>query len=465
MEYSKERWRALGFLTMGAFLSPLDYFIVNIALPAIRSDFNASNASLQMVIAAYGLTYAALVVCGGRFGDIFGRKKMFIIGLYVFMIASAGCAFSPTIYFLIGFRILQGVGAAMLAPQALANIRVIFPSTEQIKAIGIFGSVFGFAAIMGQLLGGILLKLQLFGFTWQSVFLINIPVAVICIIGVSKVLQETRSEKKTNIDFIGILLIIGALLCVIYPLIEGNNSDWPIWIFMMIILGLLFFYIFIKYESRLERSGKTPLIYTGLLKNKTFSLGLCIILIYNFTAGLFICYPFYLQKYLLWSSLDTGLAILPYGIGFFVAPLISTKINASSISLTKAGLLLLIIGIFLSAFMFYWDAEPGLCVYLALLIAGSGHGTVMPAMLKNVMSDIAANEAGQASGVVSTAIQIGSVLGGAVIGSLFFSIAETTQMSDAIVIALSAIGGFQILGLIIAFNYSKQHKKKWIKKI
>jgi EmrB/QacA subfamily drug resistance transporter len=458
MEFSKNRWQALIFLTMGAFLSPLDYFIVNIALPSIRTDFNASNASLQMVIAVYGLTYAALVVCGGRFGDIFGRKKMFIIGLYIFMISSAGCAFSPSINFLIGFRILQGIGAAMLAPQALASIRLIFPPTEQIKAIGIFGSVFGFAAIMGQLLGGMLIKLQLFGFTWQSVFLINIPVALICIIGVSKVLHETKSEKRTSIDFIGIILIIIALLCVIYPLIEGNNVGWSVWIFITIALGLLIFYFFITYESRLERLGKAPLIYTRLLKSKTFSMGLCIILIYNFTAGLFICYPFYLQNYLLWSPVNTGLAILPYGIGFFIAPLISTKIRVNSISLAKTGLLLLIIGMLLSAFLFHENAIPGPAVHLALLIAGLGHGTVMPAMLKNVMADISTSEAGQASGVVSTSIQIGSVLGGAVIGSLFFSITEIAQAS-AIVVALAAIGGFQIVGLIIAFNYSKQHKR------
>lgn len=459
MEYSENRWRALGFLTMGAFLSPLDYFIVNIALPAIKSDFKASDASLQMVIAAYGLTYAALVVCGGRFGDIFGRKKMFMIGLYLFMIASAGCAFSTDIYFLIGFRILQGIGAAMLAPQALANIRMIFPPKEQIRAIGVFGSVFGFAAIMGQLLGGILLKLKLFGFTWQSVFLINIPIAAICIMGVSKVLQETKTERRSGIDLVGILLIICSLLCIIYPLVEGNSTGWPIWVFITITTGLMLFYIFIRYESRLELLGKEPLIYTSLLRNKTFSLGLCIILIYNFTAGLFICYPYYLQKSLLWSPLATGMAILPYGIGFFIAPLMSAKININSLRLAKGGLFLLITGTLVAALLFNDHAEPGLAVHLALLVAGLGHGAVMPAMLKNVMADISVSEAGQASGIVSTSIQIGSVLGGAIVGSIFFSFAGMFQMSNAIVAALVAIGGFQIISLIIAFNYSKQHRK------
>lgn len=456
MEYHKNRWRTLGFLTMGAFLSPLDYFIVNIALPQIRNDFNASSSSLQMIIAAYGLTYAALVVCGGRFGDIFGRKKIFIIGLYLFMFASAGCAFSPNIWFLIGFRIVQGIGAAMLAPQALANIRVIFPAGEQAKAMGIFGSVFGFAAIMGQLLGGILLKLQLFGFTWQSVFLINIPVAAICIVGISGALQETKPETKNSIDFAGILMITAALLCIIYPLVEGHEAGWPFWIWGMITSGLFIFYVFIRYEYRLELSGKAPLIYTGLLRNKKFTVGLCIILLYNFTAGLFICYPYYLQKYLLWTPLDTGLAILPYGIGFFIAPLISTRMYIGSPLLAKVGLYLLITGMWTAALMFGKIAQPGLVIHIALLLAGLGHGTIMPAMLKNVMAEIVSHQAGQASGIVSTSIQVGSVLGGAVIGSLFFSIAQTADMPQAIAWAMASIGGFQVIGLILVNQLLKK---------
>lgn len=455
MEYNNNRWKALYFLTLGAFLSPLDYFIVNIALPSIRDDFGASNAALQMVIAAYGLTYAALVVCGGRFGDIFGRKKMFIYGLYIFLIASTACAFAPSIHVLIFSRIIQGIGAAMLAPQVLANIRVIFPIGEQAKAVGIFGSVFGFAAILGQLLGGILLRLQLFGMTWQTVFLINIPVAIICIIGVNKVLPNTRSPQRVEIDIIGILLIIASLLCIIYPLVKGREVGWAIWIFVLIALGVALFVTFLWYESRIQAEGREPLIYTSLLKNKAFVLGMVIILIYNFTAGFFICYPYYLQNYLNWSPLTTGLAILPYGIGFFAGPLVSARTGLKSDVLAKVGLAFLIIGTLGSALLFLRFDDPNIVANALLLVAGLGHGTVMPAMLKDVMTKVNTNQAGQASGIVSTSIQIGSVLGGAVIGSLFFSLAETTSMSIAIASAIAGIGIFQLVGLCIAFKYSQ----------
>lgn len=458
MKKNKNRWKALAYLTLGAFLSPLDYFIVNIALPEIRADFDASNASLQMVIAAYGLTYAALVVCGGRFGDIFGSKKMFVYGLYLFLIASAACAFSPTIELLIFSRAVQGGAAAMLAPQVLANIRVIFSPEEQSKAVGIFGSVFGFAAIMGQLLGGVLLKLQFFGLTWQTVFLINIPVAIICILGISKALPETKLKKRIKIDYIGILLIISALIFIIYPLVEGRGAGWPVWVFVAIVIGVALFYLFLRYETYLELSGKAPLIYASLLRNKVFVLGLSIILIYNFTAGFFICFPYYLQQYLSWTPLHTGLAILPYGIGFFCAPLISAKTGVRSIVLAKIGLILLILGTISSAFLFLKNDEPTLLIYLALLVAGTGHGTVMPAMLKNVMASVAVEQAGQASGIVSTSIQVGSVLGGAIIGTIFFSLVETTSMPKAIASSIAAIGVFQFIGLIIALKYTQLNK-------
>ncbi|MGV2451109.1 UNVERIFIED_CONTAM: MFS transporter [Ralstonia mannitolilytica] len=146
MNVHPKRWQALNFLIAGAFLSPLDYFIVNMALPSIKKSLNASDHQLQMVIAIYGLTYAALVVCGGRLGDIYGRKKIFIAGLYTFLFSSLACAFSPDVTWLIIFRLFQGVGASLLAPQVLASIKDLFNSQEQPKAVSIFSSVFGMAS-------------------------------------------------------------------------------------------------------------------------------------------------------------------------------------------------------------------------------------------------------------------------------------------------------------------------------
>lgn len=450
-----KRWYALFFLTLGAFLSPLDYFIVNIALPEIGHHFNASNTSLQLIIVAYGLTYAVLVICGGRFGDIFGRRKVFIYGLYVFLFASIACALSPSIPFLIGARIIQGIGAALLAPQVLSNIRAVFPIEEQAKAIAIFGSVFGFAAILGQLLGGFLIQTRWLDLTWQWVFLINIPVAIGCIIGVHQNLPETSLFQKVKIDYIGIALIITALFSIIYPLVIGRESGWSVWIFITITSGLLLFYLFLRYESKLESSQKTPLLYPSLLQNRAFVSGLYIILLYNFTAGFFICYPYYLQQFLSWSSLESGLAVLPYGIGFFLAPILSTKFSINSLTLARTGLILLIIGTIFSAVLFLVNPTPGLPTYIGLLVAGAGHGTVMPALLKKTMTTVSIQQAGQASGIISTSIQIGSVLGGAIIGSIFFTLTDVASPPIALATALTMIGFFQIIGLGITFTYKR----------
>ena len=229
----------LGFLVAGAFLSPLDYFIVNMALPAIQKAFNATDQQLQLVVAIYGLTYAALVVCGGRLGDIYGRKKIFSLGLYIFLFSSIACAFFLLIFL---YSLLQdffsGVGASLLAPQVLASVRVLFSSTEQPKAVSIFSSVFGLASVAGQLLGGLLLNLQWAGFSWEMVFLVNVPVTIICIAGIHFSMDNNKESEHSGIDYKGALLLILALLLFICSLIFGREYHWAWWIFCVMIAGL-----------------------------------------------------------------------------------------------------------------------------------------------------------------------------------------------------------------------------------
>lgn len=220
MSVYKNKWTILCYLVVGAFLSPLDYFIVNMALPLIEKSYKASESQPQMVIAIYGLTYASLVVCSGKLGDIYGRRRIFVIGLWTFLFSSLGCALSPSINFLLFFRFLQGLGASLLAPQVLASIKVIFDEPERTKALGIFGSVFGLAAIISQLLGGILLGLELWGLTWELIFLVNIPIAAACLYGVYTNMPKERIQRQ-GIDFLGIVLVVSSLVCFITPVVYG----------------------------------------------------------------------------------------------------------------------------------------------------------------------------------------------------------------------------------------------------
>ena len=452
--YSK-RWQALGFLVAGAFLSPLDYFIVNMALPAIQKAFNATDQQLQLVVAIYGLTYAALVVCGGRLGDLYGRKKIFSLGLYIFLFSSIACAFSPDISMLIAARLFQGIGASLLAPQVLASVRVLFSSTEQPKAVSIFSSVFGLASVAGQLLGGLLLNLDWAGFSWEMVFLVNVPVTIVCITGIHFTMDNNKDLKLSGIDYKGALLLILALLLFICSLIFGREYHWAWWIFVIMITGLVLAIVFFRYEVKLYRQNRPVLIDPTLLLDKRFSLSLPVIFFYNFTAGLFICYPYYLQQYLHYSPMNTGLAIVPYGLAFFLGPLISQRVKFPVNTLIYIGLGLLIIGFSTSSILFYLWQKPSPVTNITLFLAGLGHGVIMPVMMRTAIALVSKDRAGQASALVSISMQVGGVTGGAIIGTVFFSTIDILSFPKAFALAILMIALFQVTGVYINTRLTK----------
>lgn len=444
-----KRWQALNFLIAGAFLSPLDYFIVNMALPSIKNAFKASEHQLQMVIAIYGLTYGALVVCGGRLGDLYGRKKIFTLGLYTFLLSSLACAFSPTVTLLIIARLFQGVGASLLAPQVLASIKVLFNSNEQPKAVSLFSSVFGLASVIGQLLGGLLLSMHWGHFSWELVFLVNVPITIICIAGIHFTMDNSQKEANSGIDFKGSLLLIAALLMLICPLIFGQKYQWTWWIFGIMISGAASLIAFLRYETYLLKNNRPVLIDPTLLQHKPFALSLVILFFYNFTSGLFICYPYYLQEFLHQDSMQTGLAIVPYGIAFFLGPFMVSKMKLSSYTMIYIGLGLLMGGFIFSALCFYFQQKPSFMTNITLFMAGLGHGTIMPVMMRTAITFTTREKAGQASGLVSIGMQVGGVMGGAVIGTLFFNMIDVLGFPKAFAMSIGMIGAFQIIGMLI----------------
>lgn len=454
MDIYTKRWQALGFLVAGAFLSPLDYFIVNMALPAIQSAFGASDQQLQLVVAIYGLTYAALIVCGGRLGDIYGRKRIFICGLYLFLFSSLACAFSPNITTLIVSRFIQGIGASLLAPQVLASIRVLFGSNEQAKAVGIFSAVFGLAAVAGQLLGGVLLMTHWGNLSWEMVFLVNVPVTICCIIGIHFTMDNNGTEKESGIDCKGALLLIVALLLLICPLIFGREYHWPWWIFAVMSAGAILLNVFFKHEVSAHRLQQPVLIDPTLLYNKQFTACLPMIFLYNFTAGLFICYPYYLQEFLHQNAIDTGFAIIPYGIAFFLGPLLVARLRFTTSTFIYIGLMLLMGGFLGTALLFYYGQQPFWATHITLFIAGLGHGTMMPVMMRTAIALVPKDKAGQASALVSISMQIGGVTGGAIIGTLFFSLIAIVGFPKSFALAIATIALFQIISLLISRRLS-----------
>ncbi|MFB6454283.1 MFS transporter [Chitinophaga sp. Hz27] len=457
-EYNSRRWLILAILAVGAFLSPLDFFIVNVALPDIKTAFHASDTALQLVVAGYGLTYAVLVVTGGRLGDIFGRKRVFMTGMIVFTLASGACAAAPQINWLIAARIVQGIGAAMLAPQVMATIRVIFPAQEQPKAMGIFGAVFGLAAIAGQLLGGLLINARLFGNTWESVFLVNLPAGMVCFLLAYVFMEETSAAKRPRLDIGGMLLATLTLLLFIYPLVKGRELHWPVWIFVCLLLSLISGYLLWLYEERLLQREQSPLLYIPLLKDPIFLKGAGVIFLYNHTAAFFLIFPYYLQNGLGQDAFTAGMAVMPYAIGFFLAPLLSPRSGLATQQLIQGGLLLLVGGFTCCAMAMQLQSAPELLLQVGLLLAGTGHGTVMPAMLRQIMGDVEVQLAGQAGGIISTAIQVGGVTGTALIGTLFFSLLPRFSYSRSVEITFITLAALLFVGFLLARSYSSAKK-------
>lgn len=447
-----QRWLALFILLMGAFLSPLDFFIVNVALPAIKEDLQATASQLQFVIIAYGATYAVLVVTGGRLGDIYGRKRLFILGMLLFTGSSAVCSFAPNIQLLISARILQGLASALLAPQVLSSIRIIFPAKEQPKAMGFFGATFGLASIAGQLLGGILIKVHPFGFTWESVFMINIPIGLLTIILAFFILPENKPAKQPKLDISGILFLSVALFLIIYPLIKGREEGWPLWMFLCFAVAIPVLIAFIKIEKQTVAKGKDPLIDLNMFGNRHFVTGVIIIFFFNSTAAFFMIYPYYLQNGLHWDVLSAGLAVLPYAAGFFIGPLTSAMLTrklGSSAVLLALGLLSTGYVMVIIATLCY--PAPGFLLYAGLMIAGMGHGIVLPALVRITLAPVNSEKAGMAAGIVSTAIQMGSAIGVALIGTIFFSLLNNNSSVQSFKIAFVIAIGCLLTIFIIAF--------------
>jgi MFS family permease len=234
-EGDPRRWLALPVLLTGAFLPILDFNVVNLALPAIRQDLGASSSEVQFVISAYAATYAVFLITGGRLGDLFGRRRLFLLGVAGFTMASVLCgiAWSPAV--LVVARILQGLTATAMAPQVLASIRVLFPAAEQGRALGFYGATFGLANVCGQVLGGVLVSSHPFGLAWQAIFLINVPIGLAAFIGGVLFLRDSRAPKAQRLDVGGVALLSLTLGLLVYPLVEGRESGWPVWTVAMLV--------------------------------------------------------------------------------------------------------------------------------------------------------------------------------------------------------------------------------------
>ncbi|HZP99844.1 MAG TPA: MFS transporter, partial [Reyranella sp.] len=320
------RWLALPVLLVGAFLPVLDFNVVNLALPAIRQNLGASSGEVEFVISAYAATYAVFLITGGRLGDLFGRRRMFMLGVTGFTVASVLCGLATSPSILIAGRILQGLTATAMAPQVLASIRVLFPAAEQTRALAFYGATFGLANICGQVLGGVLVSARPFGFTWQAIFLINLPIGLAALFGSFVLLPDSRAERAQKLDLGGVALLSLTLALLVYPLVEGREAGWPAWMIAMLAACPVALMAFVRFQARLSARGGDPLVALSLFRSSSFVAGLVMALAFYMLSSFYLTFAVYLQSGRHLSPIDAGLATLPFAFGYFISSLASSPI-------------------------------------------------------------------------------------------------------------------------------------------
>ncbi|PZG22955.1 MFS transporter [Nonomuraea aridisoli] len=399
----------------GVFLTILDFFIVNVAIPAIQRDLHAGPAAIEWVVAGYGLAYGSGLVLGGRLGDVLGRRRMFAAGLALFTLASIGCGLAPGAGALIAARVAQGLAAAVLAPQVLAILRTAYSGPAQARALNAYAMTMGLAAVFGQLIGGLLIQADLFGLGWRACFLVNVPIGVAALALTRRVVPESRPGASVRLDLGGAVLVTLALVAILLPLIEGREQGWPLWTWASPVAAVV---LFAAYAGRRHSS---PLIDLTLFRERAFTAGLLTQL--AFTMGMsayFLIFALYVQDGVGLDALQAGLIFAPIGAGYLAASLLAPRFVAwfgrQAIALgglIRAAGLVAMLAVVASGAAVGWLTP-------ALAVDGFGMGLALAPIMGTVLARVAPQQAGAAAGVLTTTQQVGSALGVGIVGIVFY---------------------------------------------
>lgn len=467
----RRRWLILGVVLVGSFMAILDVFIVTQGLPSIKTTLGAGVSDLELVVSAYSLVYAVFLITGGRLGDILDRKRIFLSGMTVFTVASALAGYAPSATFLIGARALQGLGAALMYPQVLSIIQVTFKGSERALALGLFAATGGIGAITGNIVGGLLIQINIAGLAWRPIFLVNVPVGIFGILAGFLVLHPSRTERAPKLDLPGVGLISLFLVMLILPLAEGQQAGWPSWMLMLLVLSFPVLGLFVIYERKRTDKGEDPLVDMDLFRHRSFAVGIPLTLLYYVTAsGLFFTLVLFLQSGLGYSPEISGLSFAMFNIGFITASLLGprlvhrfgTRVLSLAYILETVGLgwIILALNSYGSGLTVYELAAP-------FIVFGGGAGFALSPLLGVILSGVPSQEAGEASGVVSTSFQIGNTVGISLFGLLFYRFLNgqqsPTSYIDAFKMTLPLFMILSIAGFVLVFLLSQPRVRQIVR--
>ena len=437
---SSRRWWVLAIVVAAQFMFGVDAFIVNVAIPTIAVDLHATPAQIESVIAIYLIAYATLVVTGGRLGDIHGTRNVFLVGVLGFTLTSLWCGLAQSGAELIVARLAQGATAALMVPQVLATLHLLFTDETRSRAFAFYGIVLGLAGAAGFLLGGLLVTIDLAHTGWRSVFFVNVPCGLLIGAAAWRIMPSVPRRAGTKLDIKGSVVLFAGLLCLIGPLLFGHDVGWAPWLWAVMAIGGAILLAFPKLEHAVARDGGMPLIDLTLLSDAAFLRGLGAAFFF-FAANLsfYLVMTLFMQRGLEIPPLAAGLAFIPLALAFVVASRHSgARAKARGSRVLIEGCALEITGLAaLALLVFYVDAPSALLLALTMIIFGYGQGLVMAPLSGAVLSTVQPAAAGSASGMYGTIAQIGNAAGVAAIGAVFFAVEALQSVRAAFVTSLA----------------------------
>ncbi len=421
---ARQRWVALITLLTANFMNLMDVTIVNVALPTMKGQLGADDAAIEWVVAAYILSFALLLLPFGRLGDTIGRKWMFLGGVAGFTLASLACGQAESMTALIVARAVQGATAAMMTPQTLAIAQVIFPPHERAGAFSLFGLTASLASVAGPLIGGTLIGANLFGLTWEPIFLVNVPIGIAAIIFGLRFIPNLPGERDLGIDIVGILLAAATVLLIVFPLVEGRGYGWPVWLIGLLVASPFAALAFLYWERHQRRENAPQLLPMSLLGNPAFLRGAGTLMIFfSGMAGFFMIFALFLQSGFGFTPLQSGLTTVPFPAGVMLASFLSGRIGrrwlkaraiiGGVVQIAGFTSLYLVVSTIVDS-VNHWAVLP------SLLVSGFGMGFGIAALFQMALAGVPNRDAGSASGALQALNQIGGALGVAIVGALFF---------------------------------------------
>ena len=412
----------LPVLLLGGFVTIFDLFVVNVAIPSIQQDLGASFAEIGFVLAGYELAFGAFLITGGRLGDRFGRRRLYLAGMALFTLASLWCGLAGSATALIVARFFQGAAAALLFPQIYTSLRVLYSADNQRRAFAWLGMTLGLAAIAGQVVGGALVHLDLAGLGWRTVFLVNLPIGAVTLLFGARI-AETRLPRAPSLDGAGLVLAGTGLTLLLVGLLEGPSHHWPLWSWLTLAAAGLLLAAFVRQQARRPGQGRLPLVDMALMRQPGFALGcLLVMLVYSTSSSFFLSFALLVQTGLGLGPLQAGLLFAPASAGFMASSLLAARwVARAGAGVLVAGAGLYAVALAAMVLQIGLTGVRGASVEWVpvLILVGFGQGLVMTPLLNQVLGVVPTPQAGMASGVVATLQQVGAALGVCVMGMLF----------------------------------------------